>query len=68
MYRHASPSSSARRCTACGGAAVVDPDHGLRARLHERGVLQPVAALQVHDYLGSAVKDVPEKAPLDGVE
>ena len=50
-----------------GDGAVVDPDHRLRTGPDERGILQPVAALQVH-HLGSAVQDVPEKAQLDGVQ
>lgn len=55
--------SSARRCAADGHLAVVDPDHGSRARLHEGDIIQAVAALQVHD-LGRAAQYLPQEVTL----
>jgi hypothetical protein len=46
-----------------GDLAVVDAEHGSRARPHEGHVVQAVTALQVHD-LGRAVQDLPQEPSL----
>ena len=47
-----------------GDFAVVDADHGSGPGVHERGVVQAVAALKM-DHLGRMGQDIPQQVALD---